>query len=144
MNSIATDSQWHWVLLRLSSRIQCHSLSFEETILATLSAASVKSMNKPSPPIGFLSLGSMKESNSSSSSVRCTHPDGSAIDLSRSLASMSFPSERFGLISGASARAKRAWDRSPYSWNMVNLFSLGCHVTDRAYVRTRLRIVWVG
>ena len=38
--------------------------------------------------------------------------------------------------SGAPARAKRAWDRAPYSWNMVNLFSLGCHVTDRAYVRT--------
>ena len=28
------------------------------------------------------------------------------------------------------ARAKRAWDRAPYSWNMVNLFSSGCHVTD--------------
>ena len=23
-----------------------------------------------------------------------------------------------------------------YSWNMVNLFLFGCHVTDRAYVRT--------
>ena len=46
--------------------------------------------------------------------------------------------------SGAPARAKRAWDRAPYSWNMVNLFSLGCHVTDRAYVRTRLQIVRVG
>ena len=33
-------------------------------------------------------------------------------------------------------RAKRAWDRAPYSWNMVNLFSFGCHVIDRAYVRT--------
>ena len=40
--------------------------------------------------------------------------------------------------------AKRALDRAPYSWNMVNLFSLGCHVTDRAYVRTRLQIVRVG
>ena len=38
--------------------------------------------------------------------------------------------------SGAPARAKRAWDRAPYPWNMVNLFSFGCHVTDRAYVRT--------
>ena len=38
--------------------------------------------------------------------------------------------------SGAPARAKRAWDRAPYSWNMVNLFSFGCHVIDRAYVRT--------
>ena len=38
--------------------------------------------------------------------------------------------------SGAPARAKRAWDRAPYSWNMVNLFSLGCHVTDRAYAST--------
>ena len=37
--------------------------------------------------------------------------------------------------SGPPARAKRAWDRALYSWNMVNLFSLGCHVTDRAYVR---------
>ena len=34
------------------------------------------------------------------------------------------------------APAKRAWDRAPYSWNMVNLFSFGCHVIDRAYVRT--------
>ena len=46
--------------------------------------------------------------------------------------------------SGAPARAKRAWDRAPYPWNMVNLFSFGCHVIDRAYVRTRLQIVWVG
>ena len=38
--------------------------------------------------------------------------------------------------SGAPARAKRAWDRAPYSWNMVNLFSFGFHVIDRAYVRT--------
>ena len=41
--------------------------------------------------------------------------------------------------SGAPARAKRAWDRAPYSWNMVNLFSFGCHVIDRAYVRTYVR-----
>ena len=54
--------------------------------------------------------------------------------------------------SGAPARAKRAWDRAPYPWNTVNLFSFGCHVIDRAYVRTyvhtyvrtRLQIVWVG
>ena len=26
--------------------------------------------------------------------------------------------------------------RASYSWNMVNLFSCGCHVIDRAYVRT--------
>ena len=39
-------------------------------------------------------------------------------------------------FSGAPARAKRAWDRAPYSWNMVNLFSFGCHVIDQAYVRT--------
>ena len=37
--------------------------------------------------------------------------------------------------SGAPARAKRAWDRAPYSWNMVNLFLFGCHLIDRAYVR---------
>ena len=37
--------------------------------------------------------------------------------------------------SAATARVKRAWDRTPYSWNMVNLFSFGCHVIDRAYVR---------
>ena len=30
------------------------------------------------------------------------------------------------LNSGALACAKRAWDRAPYSWNMVNLFSFGC------------------
>ena len=41
---------------------------------------------------------------------------------------------------GAPARAKRAWDRAPYSWNMVNLFWLGCHVTDRAQVRTYVRV----
>ena len=38
--------------------------------------------------------------------------------------------------SGAPTRAKRACDRAPYSWNMVNLFPFGCHVIDRAYVRT--------
>ena len=37
--------------------------------------------------------------------------------------------------SGAPARAKRAWDRAPWPWNMVNLFSFGCHVIHRAYVR---------
>ena len=41
--------------------------------------------------------------------------------------------------SGAPARAKRAWDRAPYPWNMVNLFSFGCHVIDRAYVRMYVR-----
>ena len=46
----------------------------------------------------FSSLGSMKESSSSPSSLRCTDPDGSAIDFSRRLASMSFPAGRFGLI----------------------------------------------
>ena len=44
------------------------------------------------------------------------------------------------VYSGAPARAKRAWDRAPYSWNMVNLFSFGCHVIDRAYVRTYVRV----
>ena len=44
------------------------------------------------------------------------------------------------LYSGAPARAKRAWDRAPYSWNMVNLFSFGCHVIDGAYVRTYVRV----
>ena len=43
---------------------------------------------------------------------------------------------RHRIDSGALARAKRAWDRALYSWNMVNLFSLVCHVIDRAYVRT--------
>ena len=32
-------------------------------------------------------------------------------------------------------RASRAWERAPYSWNKVNLFSFGCHLIDRAYVR---------
>ena len=36
-------------------------------------------------------------------------------------------------------RARSAWDRAPYSWNMVNLFSFGCHVTERAFVRTYVR-----
>ena len=44
--------------------------------------------------------------------------------------------------SGAPARAKSAWDRAPYSWNMVNLFSFGCHVTDRAYVRVYRLYGW--
>ena len=30
----------------------------------------------------------------------------------------------------------RAWDRAPYSWNMVNLFLFGCHVTERTYAST--------
>ena len=38
--------------------------------------------------------------------------------------------------SGAPTRAKCAWDRAPYSKNMVNLFSFGCHVIDRAYAST--------
>ena len=33
--------------------------------------------------------------------------------------------------SGAPTRASHAWDRAPYSWNMVYLFSFGCHVIDR-------------
>ena len=37
-------------------------------------------------------------------------------------------------LAGAPARARRAWDRAQYSWNMVNLVSLSCHVIDRAYV----------
>ena len=41
--------------------------------------------------------------------------------------------------SGAPTRAKRAWDRAPYSWNMVNLFSFGYHVIDRKYVGTYVR-----
>ena len=36
----------------------------------------------------------------------------------------------FSLIAG------RAWDRAPYSWNMVNLFLFGCHVTERTYAST--------
>ena len=41
------------------------------------------------------------------------------------------------IISGASAREKRAWDRAPYSWNMVNLFSfVVTWLTERTYVRT--------
>ena len=26
--------------------------------------------------------------------------------------------------------------RAPYSWNMVNLFLFGCHVTERTYAST--------
>ena len=43
-------------------------------------------------------------------------------------------------LRGASTRAKCALDRAAYSWNMVNLFSFGCHVIDRAYVRTYVRV----
>ena len=46
-------------------------------------------------------------------------------------------------VSGAPALASRAWDRAPYSWNMVNLFSFDCHVIDRAYVRV-YRLYWWG
>ena len=38
------------------------------------------------------------------------------------------PSREDTPYSGAPARAKRAWDRATYSWNMVNLFSFGCDV----------------
>ena len=37
-----------------------------------------------------------------------------------------------GLPGARSARG----DRAPYSWNMVNLFSLGWRVIDRAYACT--------
>ena len=36
----------------------------------------------------------------------------------------------------AGQSAKRAWDKAPYSWNMVNLFLFGCHVTERTYAST--------
>ena len=48
------------------------------------------------------------------------------------------------IFSGAPSRSKRAWDRAPYSQNMVNLFSFGCHVTDRAYVRTYASTDYTG
>ena len=51
-----------------------------------------------------------------------------------------YPQDVINLISGAPVRAKRAWDRAPYPWNMVNLFSFGCHVIDRAYGRTYVRV----
>ena len=38
--------------------------------------------------------------------------------------------------SGGPTGVKRVWDRAPYPQIMVNLFSFGCHVIDRAYVRT--------
>ena len=47
-----------------------------------------------------------------------------------------FSSKTFCVVIAGLPRAKRAWDRTPYSWNMVKLFSFGCHVIDRAYVRT--------
>ena len=48
-----------------------------------------------------------------------------------------FKTRAVSVFSGAPARAKRGWDRAPYSWNMVNLFSFGCHVTDvRTYAST--------
>ena len=47
-------------------------------------------------------------------------------------------------FSGAPSCAKRAWDRAPYSENMVNHFSFGCHVTDRAYVRTYASTDYTG
>ena len=47
--------------------------------------------------------------------------------------------QKGSLMSNYSRAPTRAWDRAPYSWNMVNLFLFGCHVTDRAYVRTYVR-----
>ena len=47
----------------------------------------------------------------------------------------------FALIYSGASRVR---DRAPYSWNMVNLFSFGCHVIDQVYVCTRLQIVRVG
>ena len=44
------------------------------------------------------------------------------------------------LIIAGLPRARSAWDRAPYPWNMVNLFSFGYHVIDRAYVRTYVRV----
>ena len=41
--------------------------------------------------------------------------------------------------SGAPTQASHAWDRAPYSWNMVYFFSFGCHEIDRAYVRAYVR-----
>ena len=40
------------------------------------------------------------------------------------------------VYSGAPTSALRAWDRAPYSWNVVNLFLFGCHVTERTYAST--------
>ena len=59
------------------------------------------------------------------------------IDFAR--AKSEAPINKFIVYSGAPARAKRAWDRALYSWNMDNLFSFGCYVIDRAYVRTYAR-----
>ena len=42
--------------------------------------------------------------------------------------------------SGAPTQASHAWDRAPYSWNMVYFFSFGCHEIDRAYVRAYVRV----
>ena len=44
------------------------------------------------------------------------------------------------VFSGTPTRAKRALDRAPYPYIMVNLFSFDCHVIDRAYVRTCVRV----
>ena len=46
----------------------------------------------------------------------------------------------WGSYSGAPTSAKCAWIRAPYSENMVNLFSFGCHVIDRTSVRTYVRV----
>ena len=44
-------------------------------------------------------------------------------------------SSSYMLIAGL-PRARSALWRAAYSWNMVNLFSFGCHVIERAYART--------
>ena len=38
------------------------------------------------------------------------------------------------VFSEAPTRASGVWDRAPYPEIMVNLFSFGCHMIDRAYV----------
>ena len=44
-------------------------------------------------------------------------------------------SERVNYSGAPRARSARG-TRAPYSWNMVNLFLFGCHVTERTYAST--------
>ena len=50
------------------------------------------------------------------------------------LTGLGAPSQREILNKNILAGLPRA--RAPYSWNMVNLFLFGCHVTERTYAST--------
>ena len=129
--SYSFESSFHQTNIRDSAVIRAQAFSVAHNVLKWRQSVDVKSLKKRSIFFGF----SAKQPSSSK--------DPLILEILQELQKEASTGD-----SGAPARAKRAWDRAPYSWNMVNLFSFGCHVIDRAYVRTyvrtRLQIVRVG